>query len=184
MLLSQKILISTAGFNIDNNKKCFVCNKSAYHTVKKKVEQTSADFLVLSIFFYINLKQQSEKTQKSAEAGCLKRLVCSTGVMMLKIQFCITGINYILKYTTIKNVFLIVIIFHNSCFYCITHQINTALVSIWDFFQKHLNIKQTPNFWTVVNVYAYWEKKNSKCDIIQIICCMLNYVMSLHLYLY
>ncbi len=33
-------------------------------------------------------------------------------IMMLQIQLCVTGINYILKYIQIKNVFLIVI-FHN-----------------------------------------------------------------------
>jgi len=36
-----------------------------------------------------------------------------TGVMMLKIQLCITGINYTLKYNKIENI--IVIIFH--CFF-------------------------------------------------------------------
>ncbi len=50
-----------------------------------------------------------------------------TGVMMLKIQRCITGINYILKYIQIKS---------NQINY-IFDQINAALISIKYIFQKH-----------------------------------------------
>ncbi len=65
---------------------------------------------------------------------------CDTEVMMLKIQLCITEINYILKYIQIKKQLnKIVIIFHN--FYCIFDQINAALVSRRDLFKK-----PTPNY--------------------------------------
>jgi len=37
---------------------------------------------------------------------------------------------------------------HVTLFYCILDQINAALVSIRDFFRKHLNIFPTPNFLT------------------------------------
>ncbi len=48
---------------------------------------------------------------------------------MLKIQLCITGINYILKYIQIKYFFFL--LFHNiPFFFCICDQINAALVSI------------------------------------------------------
>ncbi len=39
-----------------------------------------------------------------------------TGVMMLKMQLCFTGINDILKYILIKKVFKIEIIFHVTIF--------------------------------------------------------------------
>ncbi len=56
-----------------------------------------------------------------------------TGVMMLKIQLRITEINYILQYIQTENFFNC----NNfSQYYCI-YQINTALVSRRDFFQKH-----------------------------------------------
>ncbi len=52
----------------------------------------------------------------------------------------ITGINYILKYITIKTVILNCNnISQNYCFYCIFDQINADLVSISDLFQKHSN---------------------------------------------
>ncbi len=43
-------------------------------------------------------------------------MTLKTGVMMLKIQLCITEINYILKHIQIEKLFEIVI-FHNYCFY-------------------------------------------------------------------
>ncbi len=46
-----------------------------------------------------------------------------TGIMMLKIYFCITGINYILQYIKIEKLFEIVIVFHNICFHCILMRI-------------------------------------------------------------
>ncbi len=51
-------------------------------------------------------------------------------------------INYILQY--IQQLFCIVIIFHN--FYSIYNQIDTAFLSIRDFFQKHKTRLTTPNF--------------------------------------
>ncbi len=61
-----------------------------------------------------------------------------TGVMMLKIQLCITGINYILKCINIKNSYFK---FCNNIsqyysFYCIFDEMNTVLVIIKDFFHK------------------------------------------------
>ncbi len=54
---------------------------------------------------------------------------CDTeDVMMLKIQLCITTINYVLKY--------IKIISHNITFFCIFGQINATLMSIRHFFKK------------------------------------------------
>ncbi len=56
------------------------------------------------------------------------QVTVKTGVMMLKIQLCITGINYILKYKTgILNCNI------NSQYQCIFDQINTGLLSITDF---------------------------------------------------
>ncbi len=53
-----------------------------------------------------------------------------TGVMMLKIQFCFTRINYILKYIQTENSFQIVIIFHNITELTVFFdQINAVLVS-------------------------------------------------------
>ncbi len=47
---------------------------------------------------------------------------------MLKIQRCTTGINYILKYNQIYELFLIVIIFHNIDFSLLYfNQIDAAL---------------------------------------------------------
>ncbi len=43
--------------------------------LKRLRQPASADFWVLSTFSCINLKQQVEKAQKSAEAGCLKLLI-------------------------------------------------------------------------------------------------------------
>ncbi len=54
---------------------------------------------------------------------------------MLKIQLCITGINYILKYIQIEKLFLILTMFYNiTVFYCFfIKKKNTHLVSIRDF---------------------------------------------------
>ncbi len=50
----------------------------------------------------------------------------------------ITAINDILKYITIENsYFQLQYYFTILQFYCIFNQINAALVSIKDFFQKH-----------------------------------------------
>ncbi len=50
-----------------------------------------------------------------------------TGVMMMKIQICITEINYSHR----KQLFEIVIIFHNfTVFYCISDQINAEETSL------------------------------------------------------
>ncbi len=59
------------------------------------------------------------------------------------------GINCIVKYTKIENVlFYIAIIFHNITVIIILHfdQINAALVSIRDFFEKQYEILPIPNF--------------------------------------
>ncbi len=56
-----------------------------------------------------------------------------------KFSIAITGINYILKYIAIENsYFKLYTILQYYCFYCIFDQINAALESIRDFFQKHL----------------------------------------------
>ncbi len=66
---------------------------------------------------------------------------------MLKIQLCITGINYILKYIQIENSLNYNNISQCYSFYCIIDQINAALVNIRDFnVQKHLKILTNPNF--------------------------------------
>ncbi len=52
---------------------------------------------------------------------------------MLKIQFCITGVNYM------------------TVFLYFDH-INAALASIWDLFQKTLKILPNPNLWILVYV--------------------------------
>ncbi len=67
-------------------------------------------------------------------------MTLKTGVVMLKIQLCLTEINIFLKYIQIE-VILNCGKFHNITvctvfFYCISDQINAALVSIRDFFQK------------------------------------------------
>ncbi len=53
-------------------------------------------------------------------------MTLNSGIMMLKIQLCVTGTNWILKYIQMENstVILIAIIFY--CFYCIFDQINAA----------------------------------------------------------
>ncbi len=61
-----------------------------------------------------------------------------TGVIMLKIQLCITGINYIVKYIQIVNSLNYNKISQCYSFYCIIDQINAALVNIRDLnVQKH-----------------------------------------------
>ncbi len=64
---------------------------------------------------------------------------CSNAMATKKISFSITRINYILKYIKVVTVILTVIwncniISQYHCFYCISDQINAALVSIRDFF--------------------------------------------------
>ncbi len=60
-----------------------------------------------------------------------------TGVMILKIQLW-SQQSDILKYITIENsYFQLQYYFTILQFYCIFNQINAALVSIKDFFQKH-----------------------------------------------
>ncbi len=55
-----------------------------------------------------------------------------TEVMMLKIQLCITEINYTLQCIQIENSY-----FKLQYFYCIFDQINATMVSIRDFLEKH-----------------------------------------------
>ncbi len=65
-----------------DEKKIFITVKKKLSQLKILMQPASADFWVLSTYFCrrfstfccINLKQQVEKTQKSAEAGCLKIL--------------------------------------------------------------------------------------------------------------
>ncbi len=69
-----------------------------------------------------------------------------TVVMMLKIQLCFTGINYIFKYIQIENVILNcnnILQYYVS--YCIFDQINAALFIIRDLFQKHKKYYQPQN---------------------------------------
>ncbi len=64
-----------------------------------------------------------------------------TGVMMLKIQLCITGINSTFKYNTTEN-FLgwHGVIFHKSIvFHCIFNQINVALENIIETYFESIN---------------------------------------------
>ncbi len=58
-----------------------------------------------------------------------------TGVMMLKIQLCITEINYILKYIKTEKSLNCNNISQYYCFYCIFVQINADLMNEW---MKHL----------------------------------------------
>ncbi len=61
---------------------------------------------------------------------------------MLKIQLCVTGINYASNYIQIeKELFLIVI--KKTVFYCVFDQINAALLSIRESFQNHTHPKQS-----------------------------------------
>jgi len=55
-----------------------------------------------------------------------------TGLMMLKIQLCITGINYILKCIKIDNI--------SQYFYFIFDQINASLASRRNLFSKPKNL--------------------------------------------
>ncbi len=64
--------------------------------------------------------------------------------MVRKIQLYITGINYFLKYITIENVKKYNNISNCYCFYCICDQINAALASKRDVFQKHKKIYYRP----------------------------------------
>ncbi len=64
---------------------------------------------------------------------------------MLKIQLCITGINYILKYIKIEiNYFKLQYYFTILMFYCIFDQTNGTLLSIIGFFPKHKTFLLTP----------------------------------------
>ncbi len=57
------------------------------------------------------------------------------------LSFTITGMNYLLKYIQTENILICNISQEYCTFYYISDQINAALVSIWDIFQKHLNIE-------------------------------------------
>ncbi len=66
----------------------------SYCTVKKSWalkswrQPASADFWVFSTFCCINLKQQVEKTHKSAEAGCLQLLSLLNFFFVCFLQYC------------------------------------------------------------------------------------------------
>ncbi len=64
---------------------------------------------------------------------------------MLKIQLCITGINYMLSYLKKKTAVYILIIFHVLLYF---DQINATLVSIRDLFQKQQQNRSKANFQT------------------------------------
>ncbi len=65
-------------------------------------------------------------------------MTLKTGVMMLKIERCVTEINYILKYIKIgNNIRNCNKISQYYCFFCIFDQINTALMSRKDSLKKH-----------------------------------------------
>ncbi len=83
---------------------------------------------------------------------------CDTesGVMMLKIQLCFTGINYILKYFKIENGLNFSNISQNYSL-CIFDQINAALMSIRNFFKNIKNLTD-PSFLMalyILTVYKY-----------------------------
>ncbi len=64
-------------------------------------------------------------------------MTLKTGVIMLKIQLCITGINYILKYNKIENCsFKLQLYFTILLFLAYFNQTNTALLSLRDFIIK------------------------------------------------
>ncbi len=87
-----------------------------------------------------------------------------TGVIMLKIQLCITGINDILKYILIENSYFKLIIFHKIIIYFTVFcwEKNAALVSI-RLLSKILKILIIPNFWS--SVYINNNKKIKKVKI-------------------
>ncbi len=70
-------------------------------------------------------------------------------------DYSITGINYILKYIQIQNRSLKCNISQFYCFYCIFNQINAALKSRRDFFQKHKNLIYPKLWMIVIFVYMY-----------------------------
>ncbi len=78
----------------------------------------------------------------------MDHVTLKSGVMMLKIQLCIRGINDIIKYIKIENRYFKCC--KNITVYYIFDQINAALVSILD---PALKTKQNsaviPNFWPV-----------------------------------
>ncbi len=76
----------------------------------------------------------------------------NTGVMMLKIQRCVTAIHYSLKHIQKEH-------FNNILqllFYCTVDQINAALVSRRLVFQKHKKKSYLPQTFHL-SVYYYYE---------------------------
>ncbi len=71
-------------------------------------------------------------------------LTLKTGAMMLKIQLCITEINYIWKYIETGNIFLMQLFFYNINVLLYFHQINATLVSYKTV--KHKQILIISNF--------------------------------------
>ncbi len=64
-------------------------------------------------------------------------MTLKTGVIMLKIQLCITEINYILKYNKIENCsFKLQLYFTILLFLAYFNQTNTALLSLREFIIK------------------------------------------------
>ncbi len=57
-----------------------------------------------------------------------------TGAMMLKVQLCITGIYYALKYIKIQKSYFRLIIFHKITVFTIIDQISANFISVSDLF--------------------------------------------------
>ncbi len=96
---------------------------------KKEAAQLLSTLIIIRFFSW-----GSNQHIRMISEGSLK-----TGVMMLKIQLRITGIDCILQYIQVGNSFFILIvgIFHNiTVFNVLDDQINTASVTLC--FQNHL----------------------------------------------
>ncbi len=97
-------------------------------------------------------------------------MTLKTGVMMLTLQLCITGINKKCKY---RKQFLWIIIFYNiTIFTVVFDQINAALVSKRDF-QKHKNPTNPKHKWhCIFNMTKY----GGKASVLDSSWCLLDFV--------
>ncbi len=105
--------------------------QSDLHCIQVTVYILSA---LLYIYIYVNCVNTTNLKFGVIMIFVVLTEISDIEVMMLKIQLCITAINYILTDIHIKNGFLNwQFEIHN--FYCIFDQINAAIVS--DLLQKH-----------------------------------------------
>ncbi len=88
-------------------------------------------------------------------------MTLKTGVMILKIQLCITGINYTLIYKTD----ILKCNYHSI--YCIINQINTALLSIRELFSKIWKAKTVE--WNCTSKHWFFHAVFDDC-----LCCKVN----------